>query len=513
MSNVVDLHTNEDINFKSLDNFTDAMCARCYWYMAGVPDAWRNDTIVNLEMRPIWWPNTVRMCFVNIEKRHANCDYEFNYTKIVNDLDHNIDTNIFLRQFRSKFYMNLFLDCCSDARICCRKQLAIAAREAVTRPHLKRCPAKWDGWMCWDSAAPDTVQRQTCPGMSHAVLGYTPTDCSKEKAVKHCLSNGTWAVKWLLNNENDPKSGYYEDEDTIYNRCSRPETTKRQQINQVSNGILFLSLITSLIGIIIFIVYKQYHVLRVQIHLNFFCSIILTCTFTLLFNYLIRESFYDLRFNVNENTKWCRALTILMKFSRLTNYCWMLNEGAYLHRMIVVTFADERRPVFYYLFGWVAPLLVMIPYVIVHSLESYDKDCWTQPMLYPELIWDILPLCCIFLNAVLLLNVIRVLIMKLRSSPDHFRAGLRASLILLPVFGIQYTFYVVDVDPFNTCSTGMFVAKYIQTIIEALQGTIVTTIFCFLNGEVHSHIKRTVRKIIPRGSVMVTEQQDIEKST
>ncbi|CAG2160940.1 unnamed protein product [Oppiella nova] len=161
----------------------------------------------------------------------------------------------------------------------------------------------------------------------------------------------------------------------------------------------------------------------------------------------------------------------------------MLNEAAYLHRRIVMSFAEERHFLYYYLFGWGAPVLVMILYIIVHSLEDYDTRCWTGSMFYPELIYDILPVTCIVLNALLLFNVVRVLMTKLRSSPDHFRAGLRASLILLPVFGIQYTFYIADVDPFESCSTGVFVAKYIQIVIEALQGAIVTTIFCFLNGE------------------------------
>jgi hypothetical protein len=73
---------------------------------------------------------------------------------------------------------------------------------------------------------------------------------------------------------------------------------------------------------------------------------------------------------------------------------------------------------------------------------------------------------------------------KLRTSPDHFKAGLRASIVLLPIFGLQYTFYVVPIDPFDTCAVGTFVMRYIQIVIEALQGAIVSTIFCFLNGEV-----------------------------
>lgn len=79
---------------------------------------------------------------------------------------------------------------------------------------------------------------------------------------------------------------------------------------------------------------------------------------------------------------------------------------------------------------------------------------------------------------------------KLRASPDHFKAGLRASIVLLPIFGIQYTFYIAHIDPFETCQTGVFVARYMQIVVESLQGAIVTTIFCFLNGEVRTDTTR-----------------------
>lgn len=73
---------------------------------------------------------------------------------------------------------------------------------------------------------------------------------------------------------------------------------------------------------------------------------------------------------------------------------------------------------------------------------------------------------------------------KLRGSPDHFRAGLRASIMLLPIFGIHYAFYIKQFNPFDSCEAILFIIFYVQIIFEGLQGTFVTTIFCFLNAEV-----------------------------
>jgi hypothetical protein len=42
---------------------------------------------------------------------------------------------------------------------------------------------------------------------------------------------------------------------------------------------------------------------------------------------------------------WCIFLTIFIKFTKLTNYCWMLCEGLYLYRMIVRAFREQNNSV------------------------------------------------------------------------------------------------------------------------------------------------------------------------
>ena len=70
------------------------------------------------------------------------------------------------------------------------------------------------------------------------------------------------------------------------------------------------------------------------------------------------------------------------------------------------------------------------------------------------------------------------------SNNNHIKSGVKASLFLVPVFGIQYVFYIVPFDPFESCLTVLFVIHYILIITEALQGAMVATIFCFFNREV-----------------------------
>lgn len=95
---------------------------------------------------------------------------------------------------------------------------------------------------------------------------------------------------------------------------------------------------------------------------------------------------------------WCKTIVVLHKWTRLVNYCWMLNEGVYLHQLIVAAFREQRRTKYYYLFGWGLPFAIMIPYVGVHSMQEYDSACWTKSMLYPELLYNALPLLCILVS-------------------------------------------------------------------------------------------------------------------
>lgn len=200
---------------------------------------------------------------------------------------------------------------------------------------------------------------------------------------------------------------------------------------------------------------------------------------------------------------------LLRKAARLTNYCWMLNEGIILWQMIVSPFRKWAKMQKFLLIGWGLPSVIMTAYTVVHLNSKFNNSCWTKSMGYWELIYNIPPISfiivslshklCLLLdgdfilllfvqiNVLLLINMTYILFRKLSSSEidsTHVKSGVRASLFLVPVFGIQYVFYIVPFDPFESCSTFLFVIHYILIITEALQGAMVAIIFCFFNKEV-----------------------------
>ncbi len=193
----------------------------------------------------------------------------------------------------------MFLKCCEDAKKCCENMQKLDPSEVAEDGKL--CPAKWDGWMCWDSAKKATTAWQTCPDMSHSVLGYMPTECSKEYATKECYPNGTWATIWReKRDQNNVLIRYDSEEFTNYLKCSTPGATERLRQTYTAIAVYFVSLISSIIGSIIFIVYKQHKKIRVLIHLNFLFSLILTCFFSILFYFLVRERHYKLESMIDE---------------------------------------------------------------------------------------------------------------------------------------------------------------------------------------------------------------------
>lgn len=74
--------------------------------------------------------------------------------------------------------------------------------------------------------------------------------------------------------------------------------------------------------------------------------------------------------------------------------------------------------------------------------------------------------------------------MKLRSTPDHLKTALRATLILVPVFGIHYMFFVTQATMVDSCDLILQSLFYIAIAADSLQGAIVAMIFCLFNSEV-----------------------------
>uniref|UniRef100_A0A8C2WQ01 G-protein coupled receptors family 2 profile 2 domain-containing protein n=1 Tax=Cyclopterus lumpus TaxID=8103 RepID=A0A8C2WQ01_CYCLU len=244
-----------------------------------------------------------------------------------------------------------------------------------------------------------------------------------------------------------------------------------------------LSLVSLLISLGIFFHFKSLSCQRITLHKNLFLSFVLNSIITVVCK-VTGGSFFSL-FQAT-----CKLLMFIHLYLLSCNYFWMLCEGIYLHTLIVVAvFAEKQHLVWYYLLGWGFPL---VP-AVIHSIARhcyYNDKCWVSSdtsLLY--IIHG--PICAaLVVNLFFLLNIVRILITKLRvthqAESSLYMRAVRATLILIPLLGIQFVLL-----PYKPQDHWVFeIYLYVMEILMHYQGLLVSTIYCFFNGEVQSVMRR-----------------------
>ncbi|KAI8515962.1 hypothetical protein Bbelb_067750, partial [Branchiostoma belcheri] len=181
----------------------------------------------------------------------------------------------------------------------------------------------------------------------------------------------------------------------------------------------------------------------------------------------------------------CRVLHVLTQYALGCNYFWMLCEGIYLHTLIVVAvFSEKGSLLWYYLLGWGFPAIPTIIYTVVRSIYADDKECWINASTKLLYVNQGPIIAALLVNLFFLLNILRVLITKLRATntpeTNSYRKAVRATLILVPLLGVQ--FVVVPFRPTDG-TTAEVIYDYASTVLMNYQGLFVALIYCFFNGE------------------------------
>lgn len=128
---------------------------------------------------------------------------------------------------------------------------------------------------------------------------------------------------------------------------------------------------------------------------------------------------------------------------------------------------------------------------------SFFYSCWIEESKYTWIIQGPVVISMV-LNFFFLVNIVRVLVTKLRetSTLSHscaradnhqIRKAVRATLILIPLLGLQYVLMPFRPPP---GSPGENIYEVAAAIFTSLQGLAVALLFCFFNGEVINVLKR-----------------------
>ncbi|CAD5110662.1 DgyrCDS40 [Dimorphilus gyrociliatus] len=397
---------------------------------------------------------------------------------------------------------------CSRLKSCCESAIKCCKTQTENRPEDKKgyCPSTWDGYGCWSATPPNSVATMPCPT-------FIDNSIPSLFAEKKCEANGSWYI--------DPKN---KREWTNYTTCLNLSDKKTAIYISVAWNVASLVLLVP--SVCLFTRYRQLRKqYRIRLHINLFLSFIITSTVYLIWDLgIVYRNLTSSTSNsiIRANSLACRCLNMLTRYSTSANYMWMLAEGTYLHQLIVRTFEPPESLGRYYLIAWGFPWLPITAYSLIRFLNA-NSSCWIQNLGWLEWIIYGPNLSALLLNTVFLVNILRILLTKLQShpnEPNNFRRALKATLILIPLFGLQLMSVI-----YRPRSSSI-VFKYYEWFSEFItnsQGFLVSLIFCICNGEVIGHVRKSLptknkksKRDEPRSStqfVTCTADDDRRKSS
>ena len=138
-------------------------------------------------------------------------------------------------------------------------------------------------------------------------------------------------------------------------------------INYISAIGLAISILFLLISCSIFTFSSALKSGRVVMHNNLCLSLLASSVFWLVWHFTVLGQHQVWA----GNSVWCRLLHVLTTYLTISNYTWMLCEGAYLHCLLTIPFIEEEMLIkILRVFGWVSPSIFIIPYCVYRSYHE-----------------------------------------------------------------------------------------------------------------------------------------------
>uniref|UniRef100_A0A7N6C3V6 G-protein coupled receptors family 2 profile 2 domain-containing protein n=1 Tax=Anabas testudineus TaxID=64144 RepID=A0A7N6C3V6_ANATE len=253
-----------------------------------------------------------------------------------------------------------------------------------------------------------------------------------------------------------------------------------------------VSLISLTIAIIILCLFRKLHCTRNYIHMHLFVSFILKAAAVFIKDVVL----YDVGETDNcQSSVGCKAVIVFFQYGIMASFFWLLVEGLYLHALLAVSFFSERKYFWWYiLIGWGAPTIFISAWVITKAYLN-DPGCWETIDDNPWWIIKTPVLVTILVNFFLFICIIRILRQKMncpdigRKESNQYSRLAKSTLLLIPLFGINYIIFA-----FIPENVHPHIRMVFDLILGSFQGFVVAVLYCFLNGEVQSEIKRKWRR-------------------
>ncbi|XP_043570177.1 glucagon-like peptide 2 receptor [Chiloscyllium plagiosum] len=355
------------------------------------------------------------------------------------------------------------------------------------------CNGSFDQFVCWPESLPGNVS-EPCPW-------YLPwiKPGSTGMVYRYCLDNGRWMT---VSNS----TAVWRD----HSECSEDSQVVLQQENQHGSlkalqliytvGYSF-SLASLSLAVLILLWLRKLHCTRNYIHMNLFASFILRALAVLVKDMFLNSTYYkrpvdEIGWKSFFDTKvsnGCKIAQVFMHYFVGANFFWLLVEGIYLHKMIVLAVLSEKRLLKQYaLIGWVCPLFFVIPWTI--SKVIYENEwCWGTNKHMG--IWWIIRgpvIFAIIMNFYVFIKILKMLLSKLKAQQmrfsDYKYRLARSTLVLIPLLGIHEFVFIFLIDE-HIPGFLKQIRLFIQLVFSSFQGFLVALLYCFANGEVQAELK------------------------
>ncbi|XP_013792065.1 calcitonin receptor-like, partial [Limulus polyphemus] len=208
-----------------------------------------------------------------------------------------------------------------------------------------------------------------------------------------------------------------------------------------------ISLLTLVVTLFIFSYFKSLQCQRLRVHRNLVIALVIHSILLLLIStpVVLRNKSPSYK-----KIDWlCKTILSLKMYSAMASINWMFVEGLLLHSRITTSVFQTEVPFkVYYVIGWGIPTVFILSWNLVLS-RDLNTLCWkgygnsvsiwilTGPMMIALLI-----------NTFFLVNIIRILVTKLRASVSvetaQVRKSIKATALLFPLLGITHLLFCIN---------------------------------------------------------------------
>ncbi|KAK3541514.1 hypothetical protein QTP86_028169, partial [Hemibagrus guttatus] len=342
------------------------------------------------------------------------------------------------------------------------------------------CPGMWDNFSCWHHAQVGEVVTNPCPEALKNLFGQDGN------ISRNCTTKG-WSDSYpsisVCFSESKPnKQVFYMVVKTLYTLGHS------------------LSLIALLTGSAILCLFRKLHCTRNYIHLNLFFSFILRSIAVLTKDAVLFSHSENTQCDKQPSLIGCKASLVSFHYFIMANFFWLLVEGLYLHTLLMVIFSKNHHFLVYLFIGWGFPTVFVAAWIICR-IYLEDTGCWERnEATIPWRVIDWPVMASVIINFILFISIIQILVQKLRcpdvggNEQSQYRRLAKSTLLLIPLFGVNYVVFVyMREESQNDIFKDYKI--FFDLGLGSFQGLVVAILYCFLNSEVQSELKRKWRSL------------------